>query len=217
MTGNKGTIEKSLSNPLLLLVVGAGITGLLVPYITNQWQNHEKELELKTSLVTRISEAVSRALTAAQFTNARLPAVVDYYQSYHDWETAHSAIGSYIRAYFPNTHLGEEWDEYANITTSLIRLSANNSMSEKEQLVGQIQEYFSSCSNNINWNALLDINDMRFRNGDFRYNWFIVKDQVILAKNNISEKVLELPILTQNPFWQYSDETKNGIVSNLKC
>jgi hypothetical protein len=217
MTGNKGTIEKRLSNPLLLLVVGAGITGLLVPYITNQWQNHEKELELKTSLVTRISEAVSRALTAAQFTNARLPAVVDYYQSYHDWETAHSAIGSYIRAYFPNTHLGEEWDEYANITTSLIRLSANNSMSEKEQLVGQIQEYFSSCSNNINWNALLDVNDIRFRNEDFRYNWFIVKEQVILAKNNISQKVLEIPILTQNPFWQYSDDTRRSIVSSLQC
>lgn len=218
MTKNKSSIERHLSNPLLLLIVGAVISGLLVPYITNQWQNHEKELELKTSLVARISEAVSRALTAAQFTNARLPEVVDYYQAYHDWETTHSAIGSYIRAYFPNTYLGEEWDEYANTTTSLIRLSANNSMSEKEQLVSQIQKYFAPCSNNvINWNALLDKNDLRFRNPDFRYNWFTLKDQIILAKNNISQKVLELPIFTQNPFLQPNDETKDSIVNRLRC
>lgn len=39
-----------LSNPLLLLVVGGIISGLLIPYITNQWQNHQQQLEIKTGL-----------------------------------------------------------------------------------------------------------------------------------------------------------------------
>src|SRR5215212_8378501 len=126
MTENKRTIGGYLSNPLLLLGVGAVISGLLVPYITSQWQNHEKELELKTAVVTRLSESVSNVLTAAQFTTAELPEVVDYYQAYYEWETASSAIGSYLRAYFPDANIEEEWDEYANVTTSFFRLSAAN-------------------------------------------------------------------------------------------
>jgi hypothetical protein len=97
MTQNKRAVESYLSNPLLLLVVGAAISGLLVPYITSQWQNHEKELELKTTLVARLSEAVSKILTAAQFTNAELPETVDYYQAYYEWETSSSAIGYYLQ------------------------------------------------------------------------------------------------------------------------
>jgi hypothetical protein len=48
------TIWDKISNPLVLLIVGAVISGILVPYITRQWQDHQKELELKTELVSRI-------------------------------------------------------------------------------------------------------------------------------------------------------------------
>jgi hypothetical protein len=201
------------------LGVGAVISGLLVPYITSQWQNHEKELELKTTLVSRLSESVSKTLTAAQFTNAELPEAVDYYLSYYEWETASSAIGSYLRAYFPNARIGEEWDEYANITTSFLRLSAVNPLHEKEQLVGQLKEYFSSCPSDINWNALIDPNDLFFRNPEYRYNWFLVREQIISSKNNIAQEVLELPIFTSNPFWQSANnfDTKEDMLNKLRC
>jgi hypothetical protein len=199
------------------LIVGAVISGLLIPYITSQWQNHEKELELKTNLVSRISEAVSKILTAAQFTNAELPEVVDYHQAYYEWETTNSAIGSYLRAYFPDASIGEEWDEYANITTSFFRLSANNPLAEKEQLISQIHKYFFSCSD-IDWNVLLDPNNLVFHNADYRSNWFLVKDQIIFVKNNISQRVLELPIFIWKPFWQTNIyETKDSITSKLHC
>jgi hypothetical protein len=99
--------------------------------------------------VSRISEAVSRVLTTAQFAAANRTGQAEYLQAYYEWEATHSAIGSYLKAYFPNTNIGEEWDEYANITTSLFRLTAINPLQEKQQLVDQTQKYFSPCPNNI--------------------------------------------------------------------
>jgi hypothetical protein len=213
MTENKRTVGSYLSNPLLLLVVGAVISGLLIPYITAQWQNHEKELELKTNLVSRISEAVSSALTSAQFSAANRTEQAAYQQAYYEWEATHSAISSYLRAYFPNTSIGEEWDEYANITTSFFRLAAYNPLQEKQQLVGQIQKHFSSCPNSINWNALINEDELFFYDKDYRANWFRVKDQIISAKNDIVQNIVDAPIFTGNPFWQTNtnQETDDGI------
>ena len=218
MTENKRAVESYLSNPLLLLVVGAALSGLLIPYITAQWQNHEKELELKTNLVTRISEAVSRMLTTAQFSAANRTDQAEYLQAYYEWEATHSAIGSYLRAYFPNTLISEEWDEYANVTTSFFRLTAINSLQEKQQLVGQIEKYFSSCPSDIDWNALVNQDNLFFYNEDYRSNWFLVKDQIISAKNNIVQNVMKAPIFSWNPFWQVntSQESAN-VINKIGC
>jgi hypothetical protein len=207
MTENKRAVETYLSNPLLLLVVGAALSGLLIPYITAQWQNHEKELELKTDLVTRISEAVSRVLTTAQFAAANRTGQSEYLQAYYEWESAQSAIGSYIRAYFSNSYIGEEWDKYANITTSFVRLAAINPLQEKQQLVDQVQKYFSSCPNTTDWDALVNTDNLFFYDENYRSNWFRVKDQVISAKNNIIQNIMDTPIFTWNPF---SETNTNG-------
>jgi hypothetical protein len=60
------TLKDLVSNPLLLLVAGGIISGLLIPYITNQWQNHQKELEIKTDLVGRISESFTALLVVRE-------------------------------------------------------------------------------------------------------------------------------------------------------
>jgi hypothetical protein len=213
MTENKRAVESYLSNPLLLLVVGAVISGLLIPYITSQWQNHEKELELKTNLVTRISESLSGVLTTAQFSAANRTEQAEYLQAYYEWEATHSAIGSYIRAYFPNTYIGEEWDKFANATTSFFRLAAINPLQEKQQLVDQLEKYFSSCESTIEWDALINRDNLFFYNEDYRSNWFKVKNQIISSKNNIVQNVMEAPIFSWNPFLQTDTnrESDNGI------
>ena len=51
---------------MLLLVAGALISSLVFPYITRQWQENEKEFELKTELVEEINKAITNTLTAQQ-------------------------------------------------------------------------------------------------------------------------------------------------------
>lgn len=218
MTENKRTVESYLSNPLLLLVVGAIISGLLIPYITAQWQNHEKELELKTSLVTRISEALSKVLTEAQFSAANRTEQAEYLQAYYEWEVAQSSIGSYLRTYFPDTYIGEEWDKYANITTSFFRLAAINPLEEKEQLVDQLEKYFSSCPNTINWDALVNRNNLFFYDDDYRSNWFKVKDQIISAKNSIVQNVMEASIFSWTPLSDtFTNRESNYGINRIGC
>ena len=55
------SIYEWLSHPLLLLLVGALVSSYLLPLLTQSWQNHQKELELKSALVSQISEEARRA------------------------------------------------------------------------------------------------------------------------------------------------------------
>lgn len=105
-------------------MVGAGITGLLLPDITNQWQNHQKELELKTDLANQISRAVANMIISGRliqitgFINSS-----DYGSAYIAWETAKSTIGSQIEAYFPNTQIKQEWDNLSTAVTEFVNLN----------------------------------------------------------------------------------------------
>jgi hypothetical protein len=60
-------VEEIVSHPFFLLLVGALISGLLIPYFTRRWQNHQKELEIKTNLVGRISESIMSMIMTNQF------------------------------------------------------------------------------------------------------------------------------------------------------
>jgi len=119
------SFKKILTHPLLLLLIGAVISGLLVPYITNQWQNHQKEMEIKTNLVTQISKAVSdiiivsRMIQIPSFSNTNL----SYANTFEDWEVSKSTIGSQIQAYFPQNNIRQEWDNLSSAITDFSGLS----------------------------------------------------------------------------------------------
>jgi hypothetical protein len=91
------SFERLLSNPFLLLIVGAIVSSLVIPSITSKWQdNHQKELEIKTDLVGRISQAVNGVYFATYevqnpFLNFTLS---DYVKAFQNWEMTSGMIGS---------------------------------------------------------------------------------------------------------------------------
>ena len=107
MSFKKDSFKEILSNQFLLLIVGGILTGLLIPYITTQWQNHEKELEIKTSLVSKISEYVTRMLMAIQFVEVSQSQGInssltneEYDNEYRDWKINSDIIQSQIMLTF---------------------------------------------------------------------------------------------------------------------
>jgi len=43
-----------MSHPFLLLVAGTIVSSIIIPDFTRQWQNNQKQLELKTNLADEI-------------------------------------------------------------------------------------------------------------------------------------------------------------------
>jgi len=109
-----------LVHPLLLLIVGALLSSLLIPSITQRWQNHQKELEIKTNLASQISESVTGIAMAVQFSllGAAGQTQQEYDKAYRDWEINRAVIGSRLRAYFPNSQLAQDWDEFSESITN---------------------------------------------------------------------------------------------------
>ena len=197
----KNSFKEILSNPLLLLVVGGILTGLLIPYITTQWQNHEKELEIKTSLVSKISEYVTRMLMAIQFVEVRginsSLTNEEYDNEYRDWKINSDIIQSQINAYFPNIDLGKDWKKFSNAVEYFYALSGTGPEDLRTDLLQKIQTNLSNDINLTSWNILkhkiYPLNSTK----EIIYwqeNWGLLKDQIIEEKEVIIQKILNTKI-----------------------
>ena len=60
-------IKGFLSSQICLLILGAIISSLIIPWFFQVWQDYQKELEIKTNLIERITEAVTRMIMSAEF------------------------------------------------------------------------------------------------------------------------------------------------------
>jgi hypothetical protein len=183
-------IKEWLSNPLLLLVVGGAISGLLIPYITNQWQNHQKELEIKTDLVVRISGSVMSMIIAVQFAEMSGPSQQsqeEYNKIFREWEISSAIIGSQIRAYFPANNLGPDWDKLSKLGTDVYTLSGISVPDTRVKHVEKIKGYFSSSMDNVDFSQLVNSAERE----KYLSQWFKLKDEIIKKKDTLVGGILE--------------------------
>jgi hypothetical protein len=121
----KAQIAKALAHPLMLLVIGAIISSLLIPYFTRQWQDYQKELELKTDIAGEISKAISNVIITARFVqNPDFTNQMNFGSASLDWEISKAFIGSKIQSYFPNPQIRQDWKNLSNVITEFVQLNA---------------------------------------------------------------------------------------------
>ena len=113
-----------LKHPLTVLLLGALISGLLIPAFTRRWQNHQKALEIKTELVSDLSKSIMGMVMATQFAHvgAKSQKQADFDQAYRDWEIASAVIGTKLQAYFPDTTIPTEWTAFSALVTAFYAL-----------------------------------------------------------------------------------------------
>jgi hypothetical protein len=120
--------RQSLSHPLFLIVAGAVLSSYLLPSLTRQWQNHEKELEVRTTLVQEMSETTADFVVAikqstfggfgeeqAGAAQARALNV-----AWRAFDRRQTVIAAKLRSYFPESGLGDEWKRYAGALVSFL-------------------------------------------------------------------------------------------------
>lgn len=134
-------LARWLANPLVVTVVAAFLGSYLIPQITRNWQDHQKALEIKTGLVSQMSESVSGAVATGRFIAADLvpPASQQraWNDGYRDWTTASASIGAELRAYV-GRQIGSDWRSFADVVTNFFLLSADTESRSRRLQVGAI-------------------------------------------------------------------------------
>lgn len=114
-------IKGFISSQIGLLILGAIISSLIIPWFFQVWQDYQKELEIKTNLIERITEAVTRMIMSTQsfmLDNNRDQIKTDeqFYDlfnevndEYKEWEINSAIIDSQLKAYFPTSNLSKDW------------------------------------------------------------------------------------------------------------
>src|SRR6266487_2291051 len=99
------SIEDVSLNPLVAVIVGAILSGILIPLFMRRWQNYQAQLELKRDLVEKISNAVTMLMTKLEFIERSKEKLdIDKRKELEkaelEWHKKCSSVGSHIQAYF---------------------------------------------------------------------------------------------------------------------
>ena len=119
-------------HPFLLLVVGALLSGVVVPALTRHWQVHQKELEVKIDLVSDISESIMNFVIAIQVAHVGMdrygqnPDQGDLTRAYREWQVRSAVIGSKLQAYFHDSIVPEEWAKLCEVLEDFYALEGMN-------------------------------------------------------------------------------------------
>jgi hypothetical protein len=189
----------SLAQPLVLLFAGAILTGLLLPGLARQWQDRQKEIELKTGLVSELSESIVEIVMAVQFAHIRSTrkgsragngdvraAQQELDRAYLTWEVRSAVIGTKLQAYFSETTIPESWTAFSEIVTDFYALEGVNNEDAKQELARDIRTRLSR---------------MRGVGGEVGEEWVNLKNGVLEVKADLIDQILRSPIHIFRSSW----------------
>jgi hypothetical protein len=149
-----------LSGVLALVVAVAG------PMVARKWQNHERALEVRTTLATDMSQSFTMAVGAAQRVASGLiygptgdreqnAAVVQaaYNAGLGRWQIDGGRITAELSARFADEDIVHEWSLYRLAVTRFYRLSAVLPEYDRQYLIGYVRSYFQHVNEADGWAA----------------------------------------------------------------
>lgn len=150
-------IFQSLSHPLTLLIIGALISSYLIPSFTRKWQDHQRELEIKTGLVSDISENVTTFLMAIQFAEvgARSQTQEMFDSAYRNWEINSAVFRSRLQAYFPTKNIGRNWNKFSELVSIFYALTGTTDQVWRKKHLATFQKVLAKNNPEaVDWNLL---------------------------------------------------------------
>ncbi|SRR5215204_1062159 len=184
-----------------MLFLTAAVTGLFVPFVSNQWQNqqkelefqrqnHEKELELKTTLAANVSEVPSRVVAAAMLFASNRIEPEAFYTDLTNWYTSSAIIESELQAYYANSRLADRWEKYSEIMELFLRLQGNaNNPAVRGELADEIKKYFESVGKEevVYWDGL---KSSPVNLEPYSSSWLDLIHEILDEKNDIVEAII---------------------------
>jgi hypothetical protein len=186
------------------------LTSLLLPYITSKWQNHQKELDIKSTLVTQITQSSNKVFIELQsFVLGEVPLKSQVFNHYLDvvneWENDSTATYAQLKAYYPQTSLSKEWDGIRAMMFAFYRLNIDKRKEQRQLDTDTIQKILSALKVNtcvsdvcVDWTNLVQKYEP-LQNGDGLLimtspSWALLELAVRDEMNSFVQEVLQTPI-----------------------
>ena len=157
------------AHPASLLLIAGAITallsGLLVPYVTRSWQNHDRELErrgailheelgVKSHLVNLIGGATANFLGASQLHSYAAPApdtgLSEYDRAYVRWSISSAEIASQLAAYLPDSSAERKWTYFSQNMRNTYLLVRDHRGDERPHWLKRVREYLHVDRQRVN-------------------------------------------------------------------
>ena len=184
-----------LPKPVLLTLFGAAISAWLIPAVTRQWQDRQKEREIKVALVADISDSTSDALVTSQYVaNRAFPGgngQAVYNRFSLDWARRSAQIEAKLRAYFPDDRLVDDWRNYSIVVQNGFYLLTGGA--GKEASVRTVRQYLESVPGGaapiagVKWKRLRSLNFNDHRAVD---DYVLVTGQLLDDKERLIRAIL---------------------------
>jgi hypothetical protein len=141
----KRRLLRRVPTPLLVTLLGIGLSAWLLPAITRQWDDRQRAHDLKASLIEDMSTASARALVAGlDAIRTRQSASERLHRTEQDWQIAGVEVQAKLRAYFPQAVV-QTWENYRFVMSAalwaafhreVVRVTPSQFPSERQALLG---------------------------------------------------------------------------------
>jgi len=179
--GRLRALGADIGPKLFITLVAAGVSALLIPWITGKWQDHKQQLELRTSLASEMSRAYTSVIITGRFVTGGLiysgsTSKVEntaatqnaWTGAVHDWLVESGTIEAELTGRYGATGIASEWRDYALAVTRYMRIGSQVAPDERPVLLSDERAYVHEPS--LHWSALALTKGFK-RNADFRTSY----------------------------------------------
>ena len=178
-------MDAILKHPFVLLIAGVVFTGLIIPLVTRNWQRRQKAMDIKTALVSDISQAAMEFFMSIQFVHMRkeirtaeastsLQEQIDFDRAYKCWEIKSAIIGTKLQAYLSKSDIPGTWTAFSEIVTRFYALEGTH----EAHYTGSI----SALKKLIEDTFSVDLPDPP--------TWMHLREAILQSKSNVIRAVL---------------------------
>ena len=151
--------SRLFSHPATLLALAALFTGLLVPWVTNRWEERdrkveasraatEREIAVKAALVSKIGTASADFLSALELGDLSDPQLSA--TQFRALRGASLEIASQLAAYFPQSRPEDRWRNYTYSLRNAYQLLQAKPGKDRNTWVHRLNRYFGLAPATIN-------------------------------------------------------------------
>jgi hypothetical protein len=186
---------------LFITIVAAGITALLIPWITGKWQDHKQQLELRTSLAADMSRAYTDVVVSERFvafglvyspggkseqiaTNANA-----WLTAWHDWLVQAGMLDAELTARYGVGGIAGEWKQYISAVAAYVRLGAEIPPTDRPGLIKDEKIYLGEKA--VDWSGLEHTKKLKTF-PDFKVSYTVLGDRLLDRGDALVQEELRL-------------------------